>query len=237
MSARSVFPEGSPPISIAHEDWQPPVADAALLAEAERAIGQLEDYLAPIPRGRLVPRILALLAQYYVAEVDLLADEMVLQMWVDQLVRFPEWAVAQAMGDWVGKSRERAKIADIVLSCRALTGDENVELHCLQRLVREQEQARARRAEAEAVRQRAAEREAFNAANPDWTLGLPKHEQRERPMEPEPFDRERYRAALDELKTLPPFPAPDDPRVIEAMRQAGLDPEGNPLTGGLDEHH
>jgi hypothetical protein len=235
MSARSVFPEGSPPISIAHEDWQPPVADAALLGEAERAIGQLEDYLAPIPRGRLVPRILALLAQYYVAEVDLLADEMVLQMWVDQLVRFPEWAVAEAIGDWVGKSRERPKVADIVLLCRALTADENVELHCLQRLVREQEQARARQAEAAAVRQRAAEREAFNAANPDWTLGLPKHQQRERPMEPEPYD---YRAALKELANLPPFPAPDDPRVIEAMRQAGLDPDGNPLSGGgADEHH
>jgi hypothetical protein len=221
MSARSVFPEGSPPISIAHEDWQPPVADAALLAEAQRAIGQLEDYLAPISADRLVPRILALLAQYYVAEIDLVADELVLQMWVDQLMRFPEWAVGQAMGDWVARSRERPKISDIVLLCRSLTADENVALQCLQRLVdrREQEAARERRAEAEAKRRREAERAAFTAANPDWTLGLPQDERRERPVELEPFSSARYRAALEELKTLPPFPAADDPRVVEQMRQ------------------
>jgi hypothetical protein len=215
MSARSVYPEGSPPISIAHEDWQPPLADAALLAEADAQIGRLEYYLAPINKQRLLARISALLAQYYVAEIDLPADEMVLQMWVEALQRFPEWAVAEAISDWVARSRERPKIADIVLSCRALTGDAAVELHCLRRLVnpREQEQARARQAEAEAERQRAAEREAFLAANPDWTVGLPQHQPRERPMEPEPFDKGRYRAAIEQLKNFR-LPDPDDPRVL-----------------------
>jgi hypothetical protein len=221
MSARSVYPQGSPPISIAHEDWQPPVADAALLAGANAQIGRLEDYLAPIDRKKLVVRILGLLQDFWVPEVDDLAREVNLQMWVNGLAEFPEWAVEEALQQRFNTSEERPKtVAPIRQLCRALTGDASVEQQCLRRLVDpwEQEQARARQAEADAVRQRAAEREAFNAANPDWTLGLPRSGQRERPIEPEPHDPERRRAALESLKGFRLLDA-DDPRVVEAMRQ------------------
>jgi len=132
-------------------------------------------------------------------------------LWIDALAWAPEWAVTEAIAEWFANSRVRPTGADLVALCRERTADADVELFCLRRLVNpwEQERARARQAEAEAVRQRAAEREAFNAANPDWTLGLPQQQRRMRPV----------------------------PRVVDAMRQAGLDPDGNPLTGGSDEYH
>jgi hypothetical protein len=188
---------------------------------------------------RLSLRIDALLQTYFMAERDQPADELVLQLWVDALARYPEWAVAEAVAEWAANSRERPTIADLTALCRQVTAYAVVELHCLRRLVdpREQEQARARQAEADAVRQRAADRDAFNAANPDWTLGLPKHEPRQRPMESEPFDKERHRRVIEDLKNFR-LPAADDPRVVEAMRQMGLDPDGSPLmTGGLLNEH
>jgi hypothetical protein len=219
-SARSVFPEGRPSIPIPDGEWQPPVADPALLAEAERAIGRLEDYLAPIDGLKLSLRIDALLQTYFMAERDQPADELVLQLWLDALARYPEWTVAEAIAEWVANSRERPTIADLTSLCRQFTATADVELHNLRRLVNpwEQEQARMRQAEADAARQRAAERDAFNAANPDWSLGLPATGQRERPMGPAPFDRERRRRVIEDLKKFR-LPDADDPRVVEAMRQ------------------
>lgn len=228
-----IFPEDRPPKQIADGAWLPPVADAALLAQADAQIGRLEDYLAPINPVRLTLRISTLLRQYWVQGGDDFSDELSLELWIDALAWAPEWAVAEAIAEWFANSRVKPTGADLVALCRERTADADVELFCLRRLVNpwEQEQARARQAEADAARQRAAEREAFNAANPDWTLGLPRQQRRMRPVELEPFDTKRHRAVLEELKKFR-LRAARHRRVIEAMRQAGLDPDGNPLTGG-----
>jgi hypothetical protein len=220
-SARSVYPEGRPSIPIPNGEWQPPVADAALLAEAERQIGGLEDYLAPINPVRLSLRIDALLRTYWMAESEYqFADELTMQLYVEALARYPEWAVHEAIADWFGNVPRRPSGADLANLCRAAVASASVELDALRRVVNpwEQEQARLRRKEAEAERQRAVEREAFNTANPGWTTGLPHEEPRERPMEPEPFDKGRYRAAIEQLKNFR-LPDPDDPKVLERMRR------------------
>jgi hypothetical protein len=220
-SARSVWPAENRSISIPNREWQPPLADAELLDQAHAAIGRLEDYQAPINPVRLSLRISTLLRQYWVSEEEQHADELSMQLWLDTLGYFPEWAVAEAIVEWFGNRHGKPKGVDIAELCRASIASASVELHSLRRLVNpwEQEQARLRHKEAEAERQRAAEREAFNAANPSWTVGLPQQAPRERPMEPEPFDKERYRKVLAQLKNFR-LPDPDDPRVLERMRRA-----------------
>jgi hypothetical protein len=240
ISVRMLFPEGSGPITILDAEWQPPLADAELLADARVAIGRLEDYLAPINPVRLSLRISVLLTQYWTPELGEAESELLLEMWVNQLQWFPEWAVIEAIGQWFGNCKGKPECVDLVRLCRELTGDASAELHNLRRVVDpwEQEQARLRLKATEAERQRAAEREAFLAANPDWTLGLPDTGPRLRPLEPEPFDKERHRQALEQLKHFR-LPDPDDPRVVERMRRWEEEAiDGQSRVGATnDEHH
>ena len=62
QSERRLFPDGQDPISIPDPDWQPPVVDAAVLAEARAAIAEHARYLTPIDPERLSTRIAAMLA-------------------------------------------------------------------------------------------------------------------------------------------------------------------------------
>lgn len=83
------------------EIWRPQPVDPADVPELSRTLASVEEALAPAERGRLLARVLALLAQYRDRDpLPPAVEQAVAEDWADDLGDFPEWAVVEACRRW-----------------------------------------------------------------------------------------------------------------------------------------
>jgi hypothetical protein len=130
--------------------------------------------------------------------------------------RYPADVVRSACRRWARRGTFWPALAELIAECDALVRERRILLRDLERGPNVHKPT----AEEIAERQRAAERNAFNAANPDWTLGLPR-EPRQRPIEPEPVDHSAAMKRVAEgLKNFQPIPLPTEFEPSESFAKA-----------------
>ena len=82
------------------EDWRPPAVSAADRADLMGQAVALERLLAPIERGVLLARVMALLAHYRQDAMPPEVERALAVDWVEDLGEFPRWAVEEACRAW-----------------------------------------------------------------------------------------------------------------------------------------
>lgn len=139
FATRSLYPADGPSRLVFDPLWVPPLVAPAVLREVRQAIAAHEAYLAPVDPERLALRVAGLTEHWYVAEGDRAVQDVATLDWLDALLRFPEWAVAEACADWIGHQTRRPVPADIANRCRELTGKFSAQIIALRRLLQRQE--------------------------------------------------------------------------------------------------
>jgi hypothetical protein len=85
----------------------------------------IEAAMTPMESGRLLARILSLLAQYRSSELPSAVEAAIAEDWLDDLAEFPEWAVIEACRQWrrhPTKFRFRPLPGDIRNLCVEIVG-------------------------------------------------------------------------------------------------------------------
>jgi hypothetical protein len=121
--AKSLFTETGDFLDVVDE-WRVPSVRPDQFPEIRQSLDALERYLEPAPPDRLVGRVGALLAHYYVADHAPAVQRALAHDWADALAEYPFWAVSVACQKWLRMERRRPTIADIRDLCQRLVRDD-----------------------------------------------------------------------------------------------------------------
>ncbi len=82
------------------EIWDDRAATVADLDDLETQLKLIKSVLIPMESGRLLARILSLLALYRSADLPPAIEEAIAEDWLDDLAEFPEWSILEACRSW-----------------------------------------------------------------------------------------------------------------------------------------
>lgn len=95
------------------EEWTARPARPEDLPELREHLALLESLCAPVDRGWLLARVLALLSHYKQEANPSQVEAMIAEDWVDDLGEFPAWAVEEAARRWRRTRKFRPAICEI----------------------------------------------------------------------------------------------------------------------------
>jgi hypothetical protein len=107
------------------ELWEPRPVTVSDVRDLQRQAAMIEAAMTPMESGRLLARILSLLAQYRSSELPSAVEAAIAEDWLDDLAEFPEWAVIEACRQWrrhPTKFRFRPLPGDIRNLCVEIVG-------------------------------------------------------------------------------------------------------------------
>ena len=107
------------------ELWEVPAVAAADIPDLRRQLRLVESAMTPVDPGRLLARVLALLAQYRDAGLPAAVEQAVAEDFLDDLCEFPAWAIDEACRQWrrhPTKYRFKPFPGDLRLLCSEIVG-------------------------------------------------------------------------------------------------------------------
>ena len=102
-----------------------PAIAAADLPDLRRQLRLVESAMTPVEPGRLLARVLALLAQYRDSGLPAEVEQAIAEDFLDDLGQFPAWAVDEACRQWRRhpvKFRFKPLPGDLRLLCTEIVG-------------------------------------------------------------------------------------------------------------------
>lgn len=102
--------------------------------QAKALVGQLELWLAPAPRGRVLARIVTLLEHFWTSKRDPAVERAIAEDWADALKDQPWFAIEAACKHWRDTQTKTPKIADILRLSNAERRHDTQALDCMRKV-------------------------------------------------------------------------------------------------------